>query len=78
LRRDEDAGQCLLIVIGVTPEGKKELVTIGPCANRRNLGPMACATSPRARRNYWPRSPWAMGSWPSLDFTSGSFVRVLR
>jgi len=29
LRQDEDARQCLLVIIGVTPEGKKELVTIG-------------------------------------------------
>ena len=29
LRQEEDARQCLLVIIGVTPEGKKELVTIG-------------------------------------------------
>ena len=29
LRQENDARQCLLVIIGVTPEGKKELVTIG-------------------------------------------------
>lgn len=29
VRADDDARQCLLVIIGVTPEGRKELVTIG-------------------------------------------------
>jgi len=29
LRQENDARQCLLVIIGVTPEGNKELVTIG-------------------------------------------------
>jgi len=29
LRQENDARQCLLVIIGVTPEGQKELVTIG-------------------------------------------------
>ena len=29
LRQEDDARQCLLVIIGVTPEGQKELVTIG-------------------------------------------------
>ena len=29
LRQEEDARQCLLVIIGVTPDGRKELVTIG-------------------------------------------------
>ncbi len=29
LRQEDDVRQCLLVIIGVTPEGKKELVTIG-------------------------------------------------
>ena len=29
VRAEDDARQCLLVIIGVTPEGKKELVTIG-------------------------------------------------
>ena len=29
LRQEEDARQCLLVIIGVTAEGTKELVTIG-------------------------------------------------
>lgn len=29
VRAEEDARQCLLVIIGVTPEGSKELVTIG-------------------------------------------------
>ena len=29
LRQEEDAKQCPLVIIGVTPEGRKELVTIG-------------------------------------------------
>jgi putative transposase len=29
LRQEDDARQCLLVIIGVTPDGRKELVTIG-------------------------------------------------
>ena len=29
LRQEEDARQCLLVIIGVTPDGRKELVTLG-------------------------------------------------
>jgi len=29
LRQENDARQCLLVIVGVTPEGQKELVTIG-------------------------------------------------
>jgi transposase-like protein len=29
LRQEDDARQCLLVIIGVTPEGQKELITIG-------------------------------------------------
>jgi transposase-like protein len=29
LRQEDDVRQCLLVIIGVTPEGQKELVTIG-------------------------------------------------
>jgi transposase-like protein len=42
--RLEDAAQCLLVIIGATPEGKKELVASSmACARARNLGGRCCS-----------------------------------
>ena len=43
--RLEDAAQCLLVIIGATPEGKKELsASSTACARVRNPGGSCCST----------------------------------
>ena len=44
--RMEDHGECMLVLIGATPEGKKELIgfPVGPCGKVRGAG-----------GNFWSR-----------------------
>ena len=71
LRQEEDARQCLLVIIGVTPDGRKELVTIGDGLREskeswldvlRDLVRRGLLTGPRLAVG-----DGALGFWAALD-----------
>ncbi len=71
LRQEEDARQCLLVIIGVMPDGRKELVTIGDGLREskeswldvlRDLVRRGLLTGPRLAVG-----DGALGFWAALD-----------
>ena len=71
LRQEDDARQCLLVIIGVTPEGQKELVTIGDGLREskeswldvlRDLAARGLGTGP-----LLAVGDGALGFWAALD-----------
>jgi putative transposase len=71
LRQEEDARQCLLVIIGVLPDGRKELVTIGDGLREskeswldvlRDLARRGLSVGPRLAVG-----DGALGFWAALD-----------
>ncbi|WP_300455027.1 IS256 family transposase [Accumulibacter sp.] len=71
LRQEDDAKACLLVIIGVTPDGRKELVTIGDGLREskeswldvlRDLVGQGLTTGPRLAAG-----DGALGFWAALD-----------
>jgi transposase-like protein len=62
-----NAAECMLVIIGATPEGKKELVgfQVGVRESARDAGASCSWTSRREASLSRPRSPWATGPWGS-------------
>ena len=68
--RMEPQAECMLVLIGATPEGRKELLgfQVG-CARARRAGGNCWSTS---RRAAWPSRP----SWPPVTGRSASGRRL--
>jgi transposase-like protein len=77
--RMEPQAECMLVILGATPEGKKELVgfQVGVRESARDAGASFWSTSRNAASRCHPRSPWAMGRWGSgRPSTKSSRARV--
>lgn len=71
LRQEDDARQCLLVIIGVTPDGRKELVTIGDGLRESKASWLEVLCDLRARGlNTAPLlgvGDGALGCWAALE-----------
>jgi transposase-like protein len=71
LRQENDARQCLLVIIGVTPEGNKELVTIGDGLRESKESWLDVLRDPAARGlgagPLFAVGDGALGFWAALD-----------
>ena len=66
LRSEQSKGQCLLVIIGVTPEGEKDLVAIGDkYRESKDSCNRSCSISKRVACKPGHYSPPATGRWVS-------------